>query len=219
MLLGPLKLVAKIVSAVLTLAVLYFAVGFFQIWLTSHEHATTKAQAILVFGTAQMNGTPSPELQARLDHALILWRAQRATLVVVTGGNRPGDYFTEAGVSARYLAQHGIPQAAILRGGGSDTWQNVESVAAVLHRRGIRTVLTVSDPFHEYRAMAITSDWGFQPEPSPISHSPTSGSSLWRYYLKETLAVGAGRIVGYRTLSSWTATSQLVTRLTVPFGR
>jgi uncharacterized SAM-binding protein YcdF (DUF218 family) len=216
---GPLKLVAKIVGAFLGLTVFYLAVTFVQIWLTGHEHATVKAQAILVFGTAQIDGAPSPELQARLDQALVLWRNQRAPLVVVTGGNRPGDHFTEAGVSARYLAQHGVRQSAILRGGGSDTWENVASVAAVLHRRGIHTLLTVSDPFHEYRAMSITSDWGFRPKPSPVSQSPTSGPSLWRYYLKETLEVAVGRFVGYRTLSSWTSTSHLVTSLTVPFGK
>jgi hypothetical protein len=27
---------------------------------------------------------------------------------------------------------------------------------------------------------------------------------LWRYYLKETLAVGVGRVVGYGRLSHWT---------------
>ncbi len=50
-------------------------------------------RAILVFGTTEDNGTPSPELQARLDQALALWRKDRAPWMVVTGGKRPGDEF------------------------------------------------------------------------------------------------------------------------------
>ena len=218
MLLGPLKLVLKIAGGLFSLLFLYLAWGFVQIWLTGHEHFTGRAQAIVVFGTAQINGTPSPELRARLDHALVLWREKRAGLVVVTGGNRPGDVFTEAGVSARYLAQHGVPQSAILRGGGSDTWQNIASVAPVLLRRGIHSVITVTDPFHEYRAKAIASSQGLSPHSSPVPDSPTSGPSLWRYYVKEMLAVGAGRIVGYARLSSWTSSVPSVTSLTLPSG-
>ena len=59
----------------------------------------------------------------------------------------------------------------------------------------------VTDPFHEYRAMAISSAQGLMPYPSPVRDSPTIKHQLWRYYLKETLEVGVGRIVGYGRLS------------------
>ena len=42
------------------------------------------------------------------------------------------------------------------------------------------------------------------PYPSPVRDSPTIKYQLWRYYLKETLEVGVGRIVGYGRLSRWT---------------
>ena len=93
MILGPLKLLLRVLSAVVSLAVLYFGVTFIQIWLTGHEHSTAKAQAILVFGTTEDNGTPSAELQARLDQALLLYRDGRAPWIAVTGGNRPGDVY------------------------------------------------------------------------------------------------------------------------------
>lgn len=207
MIFGPLKLVLRIASALTTLVVLYFVVGFVQIWLTSHEHSSARAQAILVFGTTEDNGVPSPELKDRLDHALHLYRSHRAPWVVVTGGKRPGDTYTEAGVSSRYLESHGVPASAILKGAGNDTWQNVASVTSLLRAHGVVTVLTVTDPFHEYRAMAITSAEGLRPQPSPVSNSPTTTHSLWLYYLKETLEVGVGRVIGFGTLSSWTTTA------------
>jgi uncharacterized SAM-binding protein YcdF (DUF218 family) len=210
MIFWPLKMVLRIVSVLIFLVVLYFAITFVQIWLTGHEHSKENAQAILVFGTTEDNGTPSAELTVRLDHALALYRAGRAPWIAVTGGNRPGDHFTEAGVSATYLEAHGVPASKILKGAGNDTWQNVVTVMPELTKHHIVTVLTVTDPFHEFRAMAISSAQGLKPQPSPVSNSPTIHFSLWLYYLKETLAVGVGRIIGYGTLSSWTSSAPLV---------
>jgi uncharacterized SAM-binding protein YcdF (DUF218 family) len=204
LILGPFKLVLRIISLVVSVIVLYFAVTLVQIWLTGHEHSGAHAQAILVFGTTEDNGVPSPELKARLDHALHLYREHRAPWMVVTGGNRPGDNFTESGVSAAYLEQHGVAKSDILQGFGNDTWQNVSTVLPLLKAHHILTVITVTDPFHEYRAMAISSSQGLKPVPSPVPHSPTIKHSLWKYYLKETFDVGVGRIIGYGRLSSWT---------------
>lgn len=201
---APLRLALKIATTIFTIVVLYFGVTFVQIWLTGRTHSTAKANAILVFGTAEDNGKPSQELTARLDEALHVYRAGRAPWIAVTGGNRPGDVYTEAGVSATYLEAHGVPANRILVGGGNDTWQNVESVAPLLKKHHLYHLITVTDPFHEDRAMANSSSQGFFPIPSPVENSPTVKYSLWKYYLKETLAVGVGRIIGYGRLSSLT---------------
>jgi uncharacterized SAM-binding protein YcdF (DUF218 family) len=211
---GPLRLVIKIVTTILTVILVYFAVTFVQIWLTGRTHSTAAAQAILVFGTTENDGKPSQELTARLDEALNVYRAGRAQWIAVTGGSRPGDVFTEAGVSATYLEAHGVPKKYIIVGGGDDTWQNVSSVAPQLKKRYLYNVITVTDPFHEYRAMANASSQGLFPIPSPVQNSPTIKHQLWRYYLKETLEVGVGRIIGYGTLSSWTT----ATHISLPSG-
>jgi len=200
---GPFKLILRIISAVITIVVIYFAVTFVQIWLTGHEHSTRHAQAILVFGTTEDNGTPSPELQARLNQALVLWHKDRAPWIAVTGGKRKGDQFTEAGVSAAYLEGKGVPKSKILVGSGTDTWRNVATILPKLTSHHITTVLTVTDPFHEDRAMAISSSQGLTPYPSPVRNSPTVKHSLWKYYAKETFEVGVGRIIGYGRFSSW----------------
>jgi uncharacterized SAM-binding protein YcdF (DUF218 family) len=200
---GPIKLILRIITTLIAVVIIYFAVTFVQIWLTGHEHSSKDAQAILVFGTTEDNGTPSPELRARLDQALVLWHKGRAPWIAVTGGKRSGDQFTEADVSKTYLEAHGVPAAKILKGSGADTWQNVASVLPKLKSHDIRTVLTVTDPFHEDRAMAISSSQGLTPYPSPVRNSPTVKHSLWKYYLKETFEVGIGRIIGYQRFHSW----------------
>ena len=64
------KLALKLVVGVLAAAVLYLGVTFVQVWLAAHNDQARPAEAIVVFGTAQYNGVPSPVLAARLDHAI-----------------------------------------------------------------------------------------------------------------------------------------------------
>ena len=203
MIFGPIKLVIRIMTTVIAVVIVYFAITFVQIWMTGHEHSTKHAQAILVLGTTEDNGTPSPELKARLDQALGLWHKDRAPWIAVTGGKRPGDLYTEAGVSKTYLESHGVPASKILKGSGTDTWRNVATIMPKLKSPHIKTVLTVTDPFHEDRAMAIASSQGLTPYPSPVRNSPTVKHSLWKYYLKETFEVGIGRIIGFQRFHSW----------------
>jgi uncharacterized SAM-binding protein YcdF (DUF218 family) len=200
---GPIKLALKILSAVLSVILIYFLVTFVQVWLTGRDHATNDANAILVFGTAELNGRPSAELQYRLTEALILYDAKRAPYIAVTGYKQPGDLYTEAGVSATYLESQGVPKDQIIEGGGTDTWSNVSSIVAKLRAADIKTVLTVTDGFHEDRAMAICSSQGLTPFPAPVTQSAISGSALWGYYFTETIEVGVGRVIGYHTLSDW----------------
>ena len=198
----PFKILLKLASVLVAAVVLYLVVTGVQVWLTGREHSSQNTDAMAVFGSAQYDGTPSPDLQARLDDALTLFRQGRAPIIAVTGGKREGDRFTEAQVSAGYLDARGVPRSAIIEGGGDDTFQNMQSVTPPLVARGVKTLLVVTDPFHEDRAMAIASTFGFTPLPAPATASPLTGGRAFTYYLRETLAVGLGRIVGYGNLSS-----------------
>jgi uncharacterized SAM-binding protein YcdF (DUF218 family) len=201
MFLWPFRLIFKIVGAVLAMCLVYVCVTLVQVWLTSRQDDPHPADAILVFGTAANYTTPGVDLEQRLDRSLALFDAHLAPIIAVTGGKRPGDRYTEAQISAMWLEARGVPASAIILGGGADTWNNVASVAPELKAHGVVTVLTVTDPFHEDRAMAITSSFGFSPSPTPSLHSPIGGFSLVLYFAKEAVEVSAGRIVGYQTLA------------------
>jgi uncharacterized SAM-binding protein YcdF (DUF218 family) len=198
----PFKILLKIASALVGVVVLYFAVTAYQVWHTGNQQSSATADAMIVYGSAQYDGTPSPDLRARLDHALSLFEAKRAPVIAVTGGKQKGDRFTEAQVSATYLAARGVPRAVIIEGGGDDSYQNMQSVAPPLKARGVATLLVVTDPFHEDRAMAIASTFGFTPLCAPATNSPLTGGRAATYYLRETVAVGLGRIFGYGLLSN-----------------
>ena len=197
------KLVAKLVAALLAAAVLYLGVTFAQVWLAARDDQARPAEAIVVFGTAQYNGVPSPVLAARLDHAIELYERDLAPVIVVTGGNQPGDKFTEATASANYLIQRGVPDEDVLREVfGTTSWQSLAAAANFLGDRSISHVLLVSDPFHSLRIRAMASELGLEGHSSPTKTSPISGMTEARYMVRETLAVAVGRVVGFRRQAS-----------------
>jgi uncharacterized SAM-binding protein YcdF (DUF218 family) len=200
MLFTPIRLVIRIVSLLVTALVVYLAVSLVQVWLTSRHYDPHAAQAIMVMGAAEYNGTPTLDLQARLNEAALLFDKHYAPLIVVTGGREKGDAYTEAGAGATYLEKKGIPVADILQAGGNNTYENVADAAPLLLARHARTVLVSTDPFHEARSMAIASSLGLDPSPTPTQTSPITGWSTVPYFLKEGVGVGLGRIIGFNHL-------------------
>ncbi len=197
-----LRLVLRLVVLVVAAAVVYIGVTAVQVWLTGRRYDPHPAQAIVVMGAAQYNGSPSPDLRARLDEALLLWRQHLAPLVVVTGSKLPGDHYTEAQASATYLELHGVPAADVLEAGGHDSWANLADAAALLVARHATHVLLVTDPFHEDRSLAIATGVGLTASPTPTQTSPIRGWSVVPYYAKEAVGVALGRIIGFNHLTA-----------------
>jgi uncharacterized SAM-binding protein YcdF (DUF218 family) len=192
-------LLFKLALGLVALVVLYLGVTFAQVWLAARHDQARPAQAIVVFGTAQYNGKPSPVLAARLDHAIDLYHRGLAPVIVVTGGNQPGDRYTEAGASADYLLKRGVPDGDVLREvSGTTSWQSLAAAANFLDDRKIHDVLLVSDPFHSYRIRAMASELGLNGHSSPTRTSPIRGATEAEYMARETVAVSVGRIIGFR---------------------
>jgi uncharacterized SAM-binding protein YcdF (DUF218 family) len=196
---APVRLALKIFLLFLTALVVYYVVTLVQVWLTSRQYDPVHAQAIVVMGSAQYNGRPSPDLRARLDEALLLYQERYAPLIVCTGSKEPGDNYTEAQACRMYLMKKGVPGVDILEAGGRDSWTNLALAAAKLPR-GDTDVLIVTDPFHEDRSMAIATDLGLTPHPTPTQTSPIKGTAVIPYFLRTAAAVALGRIVGFKPL-------------------
>lgn len=199
-----LRRAVKVGSALVAVVLVYLGVTFVQVWQAAGRDQARPAQAIVVFGAAQYNGRPSAVLRARLDHALALYERGLADKVVVTGGRRAGDRFTEATVSARYLLSRGVPEAAVLREvSGRNSWQSLASTANFLKRRQppITDVLLVSNGYHSARIAAIAKELGLEAHTSPAPGSSSAGARKMVHVGKETLAVAAGRVVGFRRVA------------------
>ena len=156
------------------------------------------AGAIVVLGAAQYDGEPSPVLRARLDQAVRLYRDGRAPLIVVTGGRQEGDRFTQAVAGYRYLRDQGVPEdALLLEVDGTSTYTELAATARILRARGLERVLMVSDGYHSQRLLAIAEEVGLDG-----AVSPTDTGFGVRELARESLAVGLGRLVGFRRLDS-----------------
>jgi uncharacterized SAM-binding protein YcdF (DUF218 family) len=200
--LRPVGVLVRVMGLVVVVVVVYLLVTAVQVWWTGRRYDPGPAGAIVVMGAAQYDGVPSPDLAARLDEAELLWRQHYAPTIMVTGSKQPGDLYTEAEASARYLIDAGVPARDIDESGGSDSWENLSLAAPTLLAQGDRTVLIVTDPFHEARSLAIASSVGLSPSPTPTRTSPITGLASVPYYAKETAGVAIGRIIGFGRLDS-----------------
>lgn len=159
-------------------AFLYGLTSFLAMDRQAHRDEARPAGAIVVFGAAEYNGRPSPVLRDRLEHALALYRRGLAPLIITTGGAGGEWRFTEAGVGRNYLLARGVPPAAVLADrGGYSTPDSVARVAALLHARGLRAVIAVSDGYHIYRLQRLLAARGIVAYGSPRP-GPESG---WRF--------------------------------------
>jgi uncharacterized SAM-binding protein YcdF (DUF218 family) len=197
--------------ALVALVLLYFVVTFVQVWLAARRDQARPVQAIIVLGAAQFDGRPSAVLQARLDHAVDLYHRDLAPIIVVTGGRQPGDRFTEATASADYLHTKGVPDDDIQREvSGRSSWQSLAAAASFLHAEGIDRVLLVSDPFHSLRLTSMAGELNLHGWASPTRTSPIDGFTEVKFIARESVAVGLGRIFGFREVSG---VDQVVTRV------
>jgi uncharacterized SAM-binding protein YcdF (DUF218 family) len=184
----------------ITLAAIVVVAGLVgAIYWQARTDQVRPVDAIVVLGTAQHNGRPAPVLQARLDHALGLYRAGYAPTIVVTGGRAPGDQFTEAEAAEMYLLDQGVPSTAIVRENeGRDTWQSIQGVAEVLGLREGQRVLLVSDGFHLLRSKLMARDLGFEPYGSAALDSPirVGGAGELTHSFREAFAIIAHVVTG-----------------------
>ena len=190
-------------AVLLVLIVMYFAVSLFQVWSSGRSQHQGSVDAIVVMGAAQYDGRPSPQLQARLDHVVELWNQGVAPTVIVTGGNQPGDRFTEAESSTNYLVEQGVPAVVILaEDTGHSSWESLQNVAALASERGMTRILLVSDPYHTLRVRLMAEELGFQAYTSSTQTGPVKGWNNFKRHLQEAAGVALGRVLGFERVES-----------------
>lgn len=165
------RVLYRLIPAALLIALL--AAGGWSWWLflqirhtASHDQAGP-ADAIAVFGAAEYNGRPSPVLNARLEHALDLYRRGLApTIVTLGGGSDPQT--SEGGVGRDFFLTHDVPDDRIIaETTSSDTEESVERLAAIARENHLETILIVSDGTHLFRIQQLCAAQGLRVLLSP----------------------------------------------------
>ena len=172
--------------AVLGTAGMVYGTSLALVWRVAREDQRHVAGAIVVLGAAQYNGKPSPVLKARLDHAVDLYAAGIAPLIVVTGGVGSGEHESEAMVGRRYLLTRGITDSLVVAlPEGKNTDETMDAIEGWVHARGLSDVELVSDAFHLARLRIEAARHGLTVYTSPAAGSPIAGEREWGYFLAE----------------------------------
>lgn len=180
-------------------------VGYMAIRISAQGDRDEKrpADAIVVLGAAQFDGTPGGVFEARLRHAVDLYHEGLARYLIVTGGKLPGDRTTEAATARAWAVAHGVPDEAILdEDKGRNTLASLEAVAQIMRTHDLTSALFVSDRTHMLRVLRMAADQGIVAWGSPTESSPTDRDE-WRrrkamvHELAGLAAyyVGAGRLI------------------------
>lgn len=192
--------VLQVLGALVVLATVWFLLNLWLVHRTGRSDQARPVDAIVVMGAAQYDGRPSPQLAARLDHVVELWEQGLAPRVITTGSNQPGDRFTEAEASARYLEERGVPADAIEQVGGSTSYASLVAARDLLRADGGESVLLVSDPYHSLRIRLVSEELGLTAYVSPTRTSPVQGATAFWREVKEAAGISVGRVIGFDRL-------------------
>jgi uncharacterized SAM-binding protein YcdF (DUF218 family) len=184
--------VYRVVIGTLLVGAIIVAGTAFRVWQVARVDDRPQADAVVVLGAAQYDGTPSSIFAARLRHAEALYEDGVAPRIVTTGGSRSGDSTTEAEAGRRYLISRGVPARDVVAvGQGGDTLGSLQAVAQRAERDGWDTALIVSDPWHSLRARTMARDSGLTAWTSPTRSGPVvqTRETQARYIVRETAAL------------------------------
>lgn len=192
-------MVGRVVAAFVVAVGLIVGVTAVNIWWTARQDERPVSDAIVVLGSAQYDGTPSPIFEARLDHALDLYSAGIAPMIITVGGRQSGDRFSEADAGLLWLENEGVPAEALRAiPDGTDTLKSMQLVASVFAEQGLSTAVVVTDPWHAMRATRMAQDAGIAAYSSPTRQGPAvqTRSTQIRYIARETAAYLFYRLTG-----------------------
>jgi vancomycin permeability regulator SanA len=182
----------RLVLGVLLVGALVVGGTGVRVWQVARVDDRDAADVVLVLGAAQYAGRPSKILEARLRHAKNLYDQGVAPYIVTTGGNQPGDTYTEASAGVRWLTENGVPKNRVISvGEGNDTLGSLRAAAERIRGRGWHTAVIVSDPWHSLRARTMASDVGLDAWTSPTHSGPIvqTRETQIRYIVRETAAL------------------------------
>lgn len=186
------KKIARIFGVIVLAIFFFFSVAVVQIYRTGGKDERQNVSAIVVLGSAEYAGKPSPVFKARLDHGADLYKEGYAPLIIVAGGQDEDEAYSEAGVGKAYLEkQKKIPAEKIIAEEYSlTTIQNISRLKDHAEALELKTVLLVSDPFHMFRAKWLAKKWGIEVYTSPTQTSPIS-ENWWlefKFVVREAMA-------------------------------
>lgn len=191
---GRIPVIVKLVAGILLsvgLAVFLFLEGCIISGMTGSGQEPV--EYLIVLG-AQVKGTRvSKALGQRLSRAEEYLREHEDTIVIVSGGQGPGEDVTEAEAMKSWLVDRGIAEERILKEDRSvNTSQNIRFSKELIGDPAA-TIGIVSNDFHVFRAVHIAKAQGLKGVGIP---APSSCGMYPHYMMREAFAVVKDLLVG-----------------------
>jgi uncharacterized SAM-binding protein YcdF (DUF218 family) len=141
------------------------------------------AETIVVLGSRVYPGNiAGPALTRRAQHAVELYKAGLAPVIICSGGQGEPGLMSEAQAACDLAAGAGVPRADLLMEDQShSTEENAGNTAAIMRAHGWQTAIIVSDGFHLYRGDLLFRRAGLTPYPSPAQLTAGPMYPLERY--------------------------------------
>jgi uncharacterized SAM-binding protein YcdF (DUF218 family) len=189
----------RITLMILALAAVLLVLSLFSVAHAIERQSTVDearpADVLLVLGAAEYRGRPSPVLEARLNHALFLYRQGFAPRILTTGGKGGDPTFTEGEVARAYLSKHDVPSEAILvESEGESTVYSTAAAAEIMRRLNLKSCIVVSDGYHIYRVKKMLESQGMSVYGSPRPSEPREDWRQQWLYFRQAIAYGLWRI-------------------------
>lgn len=159
---GVKRLLKILLVLILLGAIAYVSIVLMVCWKETHVAAPGEDyEAMLVLGAqVKPDGTPSLQLQWRLEKAAETYR-QKKVPVVVCGGQGGNEPAPEAVVMRDVLNGLGVDEDMILMDTTSaSTHSNIKNAMQLLGGRNVTKVMIITSDYHLPRAIAIAEDNG-----------------------------------------------------------
>lgn len=142
-----------LILAIIAAAIIVIATIHGQMVKTARQNPPEGIPYIIVLGAKVNREEMSLSLLYRAQTALEYLKSNPETIVIVTGGQGPGEDITEAEALSRFFLENGIQQHRILQENlSTSTYENLKFTKELYD---INEAVIVSNDFHLYRSVAL----------------------------------------------------------------
>ena len=170
------------------LAAVLYAIVISGLMLGATGGASADGMTLIVLGCRVYGEEPSLMLYRRMDAALKTLRDKPEAVAILSGGQGPGEWITEAEAMRRYLTANGVAEERLFTEGRStSTYENIMFSKMIIEDYGLsKNIAIATDGFHQFRAQSFAKSAGLTPV---AVSSGTPVFTLPYYWLREIAAI------------------------------
>lgn len=151
--------------------------------IITEKDITEDFNVALVLGAGLKNGKPSPVLKDRLDTALMLYKNNKVSKIIVSGDHGNKNY-DEVNVMKNYLKNEGVLSEDIFMDhAGFSTYDSIYRLREIFN---VKKVIIVTQKYHLYRSLYIAKKLEIDAE--GISATKRHYAGELKFVLREVIA-------------------------------